>query len=49
MDVVVYHILKEVKKVIRELTFTHKYWSINNTCQQNDEIYCFGPCNIDNP
>ena len=38
MDVVAYHILKEVKKVIRELTFTRKYWSINNTCQQNDEI-----------
>ena len=38
MAVVAYHILKEVKKVIRKLTRTHKYSSINKPCQQNGKI-----------
>ena len=38
MAVVAYHILKEVKKIIRELTFTEKYSSINKLFQQNGGI-----------
>ena len=38
MAVLAHHILKEVKKVIRELTFTHKYSSINKSCNQEGGI-----------
>ena len=38
MTVLAYHILKEVKKVIREVTFTHKYSSVNKPCNKKGGI-----------